>query len=184
MTACFLRASLFTSVVAFGVALMAAGVGVVLFLLGSALLSLAGCRWGRQRAGSRHLSRSGDSPLGALWSRPRSPGPQSLAIGGVGLQESLDSSPESATTAPNAAERAVSGPLPADGRQWQRAALVAAWATAFVVTCIARGVPTTDRVSLAFWILTGLLAATVGSRRGGWRVLRDWLPVLVVSLRV
>ena len=40
--------------------------------------------------------------------------------------------------------------------------------------------PTTDRVSLAFWILTGLLAATVGSRRGGWRVLRDWLPVLVV----
>jgi hypothetical protein len=34
MTASFLRASLFTSVVAFGVAAMAAGVGVVFFLLG------------------------------------------------------------------------------------------------------------------------------------------------------
>jgi hypothetical protein len=41
MTASFLRASLFTSVVAFGVALMAAGLGVVLLLIGWALLSLA-----------------------------------------------------------------------------------------------------------------------------------------------
>ena len=38
MTASFLRASLFTSVVAFGVALMAAGLGIVLILLGVALL--------------------------------------------------------------------------------------------------------------------------------------------------
>lgn len=42
MTASFLRASLFTSVVAFGVALMAAGVGLVLVLIGSALLVLNG----------------------------------------------------------------------------------------------------------------------------------------------
>ena len=42
MTASFLRASLFTSVVAFGVALMAAGVGLVLILVGSALLVLNG----------------------------------------------------------------------------------------------------------------------------------------------
>jgi len=41
MTASFLRASLFTSVVAFGVALMAAGLGVVLILIGWALRSMA-----------------------------------------------------------------------------------------------------------------------------------------------
>lgn len=40
MTASFLRASLFTSVVAFGVALMAAGLGLVLILLGVALLAV------------------------------------------------------------------------------------------------------------------------------------------------
>jgi len=42
MTASFLRASLFTSVVAFGVALMAAGLGVVLILIGVAVVLLAG----------------------------------------------------------------------------------------------------------------------------------------------
>lgn len=41
MTASFLRASLFTSVVSFGVAAMAAGLGVVLLLLGLALSSLS-----------------------------------------------------------------------------------------------------------------------------------------------
>jgi hypothetical protein len=40
MTASFLRASLFTSVVAFGVAALAAGLGVVFILLGLALLSI------------------------------------------------------------------------------------------------------------------------------------------------
>ncbi len=42
LTASFLQASLFTSVVAFGVALMAAGIGLVLILLGWALLVLNG----------------------------------------------------------------------------------------------------------------------------------------------
>ena len=42
MTASFLRASLFTSVVSFGVAAMAGGLGIVQFLIGWALLSLAG----------------------------------------------------------------------------------------------------------------------------------------------
>ena len=42
MNASFLRASLFTSVVAFGVALMAIGVGVALILIGMALISAAG----------------------------------------------------------------------------------------------------------------------------------------------
>jgi hypothetical protein len=40
MTASFLRASLFTSVVAFGVAALAAGLGVVFILLGLALLAI------------------------------------------------------------------------------------------------------------------------------------------------
>jgi hypothetical protein len=41
MTGSFLRASLFTSVVAFGVALMAVGIGIVFVLIGVALMSLA-----------------------------------------------------------------------------------------------------------------------------------------------
>ena len=41
MSASFLRASLFTSVVAFGVALMAVGLGVTLILVALALLSVA-----------------------------------------------------------------------------------------------------------------------------------------------
>lgn len=41
-SASFLRASLFTSVVAFGVAFMAIGVGIVFILLGVALLNLSG----------------------------------------------------------------------------------------------------------------------------------------------
>ncbi len=41
MTASFLRASLFTSVVAFGVAVMAAGVGLVLLFIAVALFGLA-----------------------------------------------------------------------------------------------------------------------------------------------
>jgi hypothetical protein len=42
MTSSFLQASLFTSVVAFGVAFMAAGLGVVLILVGLAIKALAG----------------------------------------------------------------------------------------------------------------------------------------------
>ena len=42
MQASFLRASLFTSVVAFGVAFMAAGLGVVLILVGLALKAIGG----------------------------------------------------------------------------------------------------------------------------------------------
>ena len=41
MSASFLRASLFTSVVAFGVALMAAGIGVAFILIGMALMSVS-----------------------------------------------------------------------------------------------------------------------------------------------
>ena len=41
MTASFLQASLFTSVLAFGVAVLAAGMGVVFILIGVALRSIA-----------------------------------------------------------------------------------------------------------------------------------------------
>jgi hypothetical protein len=41
MTGSFLRASLFTSVVTFGVAAMAAGLGIVLALIGFALMAVA-----------------------------------------------------------------------------------------------------------------------------------------------
>ena len=41
MTASFLRASLFTSVVSFGVAAMAAGLGLGFILIGWALLAIA-----------------------------------------------------------------------------------------------------------------------------------------------
>jgi len=49
MNASFLRASLFTSVVSFGVAAMAMGLGVVLVMLGSAVTALAGRRPVRAR---------------------------------------------------------------------------------------------------------------------------------------
>lgn len=42
MTASFLQASLYTSVVAFGVAFMAIGIGIVFVLVGVAVLNLAG----------------------------------------------------------------------------------------------------------------------------------------------
>ena len=50
MTASFLQASLFTSVVAFGVAIMAAGMGILFLLIGAAL---------------RHLDRAAPVELGA-----------------------------------------------------------------------------------------------------------------------
>ena len=50
MTASFLRASLFTSVVAFGVAAMAIGIGIVFILIGVAILNLAGRLGGAKAA--------------------------------------------------------------------------------------------------------------------------------------
>jgi hypothetical protein len=50
MTASFLRASLFTSVLAFGVAAMAIGIGIVFILIGVALLNLAGRTGGAKAA--------------------------------------------------------------------------------------------------------------------------------------
>lgn len=50
MTASFLRASLFTSVVAFGVAVMAIGIGIVFILIGVALLNITGRLGGAKAA--------------------------------------------------------------------------------------------------------------------------------------
>lgn len=50
MNGSFLRASLFTSVVAFGVAAMAMGIGIVFILVGVAILSLAGRLGGAKAA--------------------------------------------------------------------------------------------------------------------------------------
>jgi hypothetical protein len=50
MNGSFLRASLFTSVVAFGVAAMAIGVGIVFILIGVALLNISGRMGGAKAA--------------------------------------------------------------------------------------------------------------------------------------
>ena len=50
MNGSFLRASLFTSVVAFGVAFMAIGIGIVFILIGVALLNIAGRLGGAKAA--------------------------------------------------------------------------------------------------------------------------------------
>ncbi len=77
MTASFLRSSLFTSVVSFGVALMAFGLGIVLVLIGIALLRLA-----RQV----RCDRGGGAGVGSAWlTMPhptcRWPSPGSFAAG-------------------------------------------------------------------------------------------------------
>ena len=57
MTASFLRASLFTSVVSFGVAAMAFGLGIVFIVIGVALLMVT-----RQLRGTTTLATAGEDP--------------------------------------------------------------------------------------------------------------------------
>lgn len=53
-------------------------------------------------------------------------------------------------------------------------ALVAWWAT--------KGIPL-DREQIILWLAAGLVVLSVGSPKGGpWRVLRDWLPVVLVLI--
>jgi hypothetical protein len=92
MTASFLRASLFTSVVAFGVAALAAGLGVVFILLGLALLSIY------------RASRAIPAAAGVAATGPAAaPAPESAAGGAP------ESAPESA---PGSAPESEPGPAP------------------------------------------------------------------------
>lgn len=66
---------------------------------------------------------------------------------------------------------------------WRRRlgrAAVAVWAAALVLFCVRYGFPF-DRASMSLWILTGLLAASVGRplRRVG-RIFLDWLPFILI----
>jgi hypothetical protein len=97
MTASFLQASLFTSVVAFGVAAMAAGLGVVLILIGWALRSLA----------SR-----------AIGIAPVAPAPEPVAVAAAPAPVSEPVATRSATAEPPAEE----APPPAERAAAERAA--------------------------------------------------------------
>jgi hypothetical protein len=111
MTASFLRASLFTSVVAFGVAALAAGLGVVFILLGLALLSIyrasrtipaaAGVAATGPAAGPAPESAAGAAPESAPAAAPESvsrPAPESAP------GPAPESAPESAPGPPRESE--------------------------------------------------------------------------------
>ena len=104
MTASFLRASLFTSVVAFGVAALAAGLGLVFILLGLALLSIyRASRPAPAAAGVAAMAPAG-APVSATAAEPApesapTPAPESAA----------ESAPESAPMpAPESAAKSES----------------------------------------------------------------------------
>jgi hypothetical protein len=111
MTASFLRASLFTSVVAFGVAALAAGLGVVFILLGLALLSIyrasrtipaaAGVAATGPAAGPAPESAPESAPGPAPESAPR-PAPESEP--GPAPESTPESAPESAPGPPRESE--------------------------------------------------------------------------------
>jgi hypothetical protein len=111
MTASFLRASLFTSVVAFGVAALAAGLGVVFILLGLALLSIyrasrtipaaAGVAATGPAAGPAPESAPESAPGPAPESAPR-PAPESEP--GPAPESTPESAPESAPRPPRESE--------------------------------------------------------------------------------
>jgi hypothetical protein len=101
MTASFLRASLFTSVVAFGVAALAAGLGVVFILLGLALLSIY------------RASRAIPAAAGVAATGPAAgPAPESAA--GAAPESAPAAAPESApAAAPESAPAAAPESAPA-----------------------------------------------------------------------
>jgi hypothetical protein len=111
MTASFLRASLFTSVVAFGVAALAAGLGVVFILLGLALLSIyrasrtipaaAGVAATGPAAGPAPESAPESAPGPTPESAPR-PAPESEP--GPAPESTPESAPESAPRPPRESE--------------------------------------------------------------------------------
>jgi hypothetical protein len=112
MTASFLRASLFTSVVAFGVAALAAGLGVLFILLGFALLSI-------YRASRTIPAAAGVAATGpAAAAVPESaPGPAPESAPGPAPESAPGPAPESAPESepgptPESAPESEPGPAP------------------------------------------------------------------------
>jgi hypothetical protein len=104
MTASFLRASLFTSVVAFGVAALAAGLGVLFILLGLALLSIY--RASRPIPAAAGVAATGPAAAAVPESVPES-APESVP------ESAPESVPESAPeSAPGPAPESAPGPAP------------------------------------------------------------------------
>jgi hypothetical protein len=111
MTASFLRASLFTSVVAFGVAALAAGLGVVFILLGLALLSIY------------RTSRTIPAAAGVAATGPAA-GPAPESAGGPVAESAPAAAPESAAGAapesvPGAAPESVPESAPAAAPEYE-----------------------------------------------------------------
>jgi hypothetical protein len=111
MTASFLRASLFTSVVAFGVAALAAGLGVVFILLGLALLSIY------------RASRTIPAAAGVAATGPAA-GPAPESAGGPVAESAPAAAPESAAGAapesvPGAAPESVPESAPAAAPEYE-----------------------------------------------------------------
>jgi hypothetical protein len=104
MTASFLRASLFTSVVAFGVAALAAGLGVLFILLGLALLSIY--RASRPIPAAAGVAATGPAAAAVPESVPES-APESVP------ESAPESVPESAPeSVPESAPESAPGPAP------------------------------------------------------------------------
>jgi hypothetical protein len=125
MTASFLRASLFTSVVAFGVAALAAGLGVVFILLGFALLSIyrasrpiaaaAGVAATGPVAGAAAEYAPAPTPESAAGAAPEpTPAPEPVPESAPAPESAAGAPPESAPeSAPAPAPEPAPGPPPA-----------------------------------------------------------------------
>jgi hypothetical protein len=112
MTASFLRASLFTSVVAFGVAALAAGLGVLFILLGFALLSIY--RASRTIPAAAGVAAAGPAAAAVPESAPESaPGPAPESAPGPAPGPAPESAPGPAPeSAPGPAPESAPGPAP------------------------------------------------------------------------
>ena len=78
--------------------------------------------------------------------------------------------------------RPVAGPTRPEWPRVARAVAIGLYAGALVAWWATTGIPL-DREQIILWLAAGLVVISVGSPRGGpWRVLRDWLPVVLVLI--
>lgn len=74
------------------------------------------------------------------------------------------------------------GPARPEWLRVTRAVAIGLYAGALVAWWATKGIPL-DREQIILWLAAGLVVLSVGSPRGGpWRVLRDWLPVVLVLI--